>query len=368
MMKRTILLTTFLLLSVFMIGQNTSISYDNIRTDNIRSYRTNLTKMWNDVLCGKNLTVTDTIKGNILSPRTGTTQVFTGLVKVIDTLKVDIIYPNSATNDLLIDGYVTFPDTIKTTYIEYSTLIFLNSGQKLVYTSATMRPAITGGFDLGSSSFCYGNGYINSLTSDGTSARTWGVARNTTSNTAGSNLTLYSGSATTGATDKNGGMLLLVPGVSTGTGVSSFRIQRNARAASTATSNNALTDAFIIPSSKICQDNTSTTLFNVAVSAGTSYGVTVEYTIKTIGGAGNESHTETGTLYLQGSNDGAVTTTPTKVSAAQHKSNAGTYTVTFAASAANPSVISVTADSDLNVTSVISYVIVNSDGQVITQL
>jgi len=62
MMKRIFFLTTFLLLSIFMIGQNTAISYDNIRTDNIRSYRTNLTKMWNDVLCNKNLTVTDTIK------------------------------------------------------------------------------------------------------------------------------------------------------------------------------------------------------------------------------------------------------------------------------------------------------------------
>lgn len=84
MMKRIILLTTFLLLSVFMIGQNTAISYDNIRTDNIRSYRTNLTKMWNDVLCNKNLTVTDTLFANTFTPYSGGTQTFTGNVTLGD--------------------------------------------------------------------------------------------------------------------------------------------------------------------------------------------------------------------------------------------------------------------------------------------
>lgn len=171
------------------------------------------------------------------------------------------------------------------------------------------------------------------------------------------------------AADANGGMFLGVPGTSAGTGFSSVRFQRNSRAATTSTTLNTPTDAVVIPSSKPMSDNTSTTLFNVACANGTSTGVTINYTIKTSGAAGNASHTEVGTVYIiVGNDDAAFTVTATKASSAQAITDAGTYTVTFAASSATPTVVSVTADSSLDVASTISYVITNSDGQVITQL
>jgi len=115
-------------------------------------------------------------------------------------------------------------------------------------------------------------------------------------------------------------------------------------------------------------DNTATTIFNAANAAGESGGLVVQYTIKTVGGAGNESHTEIGELTFMFSNDGAVTTSINKEWSRQHKSDAGAYTVTFSATNASPSVISVTADSELDVASVITYNITEADGQVITDL
>lgn len=197
-------------------------------------------------------------------------------------------------------------------------------------------------------------------------AATWGIEPSASG--AGVAWTLRGSGAATGATDGNGGMFTAAYGKSTGTGFGSFRVTRYSRAISTGTADNTESDAMIIPSSKLMSDNTSTDLFNVACALGTSAGVTVEYTIKTVGGAGNESHTEIGTVYMMASNDGSITTTISKVTSVQHKSDAGTYTVTFAASAANPSVISVTADTDLNVNSVIHYNIINKDAQVINQL
>jgi len=52
----------------------------------------------------------------------------------------------------------------------------------------------------------------------GNAARLIGMERHTTANTAGNNLTVQAGGATSGATDKSGGALILKSGVSTGTG------------------------------------------------------------------------------------------------------------------------------------------------------
>lgn len=60
--------------------------------------------------------------------------------------------------------------------------------------------------------------YILSLS--GNAARTIGMERHTTANTAGNNLTVLAGGATSGATDKNGGNLVLSSGTATGTGSS----------------------------------------------------------------------------------------------------------------------------------------------------
>jgi hypothetical protein len=64
--------------------------------------------------------------------------------------------------------------------------------------------------------------YLLSL--GGNSARTFWMERHTTANTAGNTLTVQAGGATSGATDKAGGDLLLYPGVSTGSAESGIQL------------------------------------------------------------------------------------------------------------------------------------------------
>lgn len=78
----------------------------------------------------------------------------------------------------------------------------------------------------------------NILSFGGASARTVGMERHPTSNTAGNNLTVQSGGATSGATDKNGGNLILSSGISTGTGSSTITFQ-TATAGTTGTTDNS---------------------------------------------------------------------------------------------------------------------------------
>lgn len=71
----------------------------------------------------------------------------------------------------------------------------------------------------------------------GVAAKSITVNRHATSNTAGNNLTVGAGGATSGATDKNGGTLNLDSGVSTGTGESGIKL-RTYPAGATGTSDN----------------------------------------------------------------------------------------------------------------------------------
>lgn len=64
----------------------------------------------------------------------------------------------------------------------------------------------------------------NILSLGGNSARTFWMERHTTANTAGNALSVQAGGATSGATDKNGGGLVLAAGVSTGTGVGTVTV------------------------------------------------------------------------------------------------------------------------------------------------
>jgi len=84
----------------------------------------------------------------------------------------------------------------------------------------------------------------------GNSARVVSLERHTTANTLGSNLSLVSGGATVGATDKNGGNLLLNSGIATGTGFSSVKLQA-VTAGGTGTTDRTVTTHFEVGNSKI---------------------------------------------------------------------------------------------------------------------
>lgn len=78
---------------------------------------------------------------------------------------------------------------------------------------------------------------------DGQAARQIGIERHLTTNTAGNGLTLSAGGATSGATNKAGGSLTLIPGVSTGSGASSVVVQAYQTSAGATSDNSASTVA-----------------------------------------------------------------------------------------------------------------------------
>lgn len=89
---------------------------------------------------------------------------------------------------------------------------------------------------------------------NGTAAMAVGMFRHTTANTAGNSLSIQSGGATSGATDKAAGDLLLRPGVSTGIGGANVRIQGMTRATSSGTGDNSAIDRIIVSSAKTLTD------------------------------------------------------------------------------------------------------------------
>lgn len=84
------------------------------------------------------------------------------------------------------------------------------------------------------------NAPTNLISLGGNAARTIAMERHTTANTAGNTLNIQAGSATSGATDKNGGDLYLKSGISTGTGSSNIYFQTDSAASSSGTSDNTL--------------------------------------------------------------------------------------------------------------------------------
>lgn len=83
------------------------------------------------------------------------------------------------------------------------------------------------------------------LSFDGTDKRSIFIERNTTAATEGKDLSISAGGSTVGTTDKDGGSLLLLSGISTGTGISSIRFFTTT-AGSTGTSDNIQTEKMTI--------------------------------------------------------------------------------------------------------------------------
>jgi hypothetical protein len=76
------------------------------------------------------------------------------------------------------------------------------------------------------------------------------MERHTTTDTSGNSLTIQGGSATASATNKAGGQLILVPGLSTGTGESGVTVQ-GCLAGSTGTTDGTLQDMVKVLGNKI---------------------------------------------------------------------------------------------------------------------
>lgn len=144
------------------------------------------------------------------------------------------------------------------------------------------------------------------LSFNGNANQTIGLERHTTGNTAGVNLTLSAGGATSSATNKDGGMLVLSPGVSTNQGKSSVRIQALTRANASGTADNTLVDRVIIPSRKYLTDNTVVGIIDVTLGSNTTTGGSIRYTIHVTDGTDYQAHS--GMLIWGGVSKGAAIT------------------------------------------------------------
>jgi hypothetical protein len=130
----------------------------------------------------------------------------------------------------------------------------------------------------------------NILSFGGNSARTIWMERHTTANTAGNNLTIQGGGATSGATDKDGGMVVVQPGLSTGTGKGSTRIKRLTRAGATGTTDNTLIDGIVVMAEKSITAEGSVNLFEVALPAAGMCAGSMSFQILATDGTDFQSH------------------------------------------------------------------------------
>lgn len=132
------------------------------------------------------------------------------------------LFQNSAGADrlYLVDENATGtkPAGLLAYYNNYGLGYYSTTGPHIFYTNdpdvERLRITTTGLVGIGVTTPSY------SVSFDGTAVRSIGVERNTTADTAGRNLTLTAGGATSGGTNRNGGFLNLSGGTSTGSGSS----------------------------------------------------------------------------------------------------------------------------------------------------
>lgn len=184
------------------------------------------------------------------------------------------------------------------------------------------------------------------LSFDGTAARVWWMERHTTANTAGNTLTIQAGGATSAATDKAGGNVIISPGASTGTGRVNARIKGYTVATATGTSDNTQIDRLLIGLFKALTNNTAITVVNVTVASNTVAAGELHYAVEVFNGT--DLQVEEGIVSYHVTNKAGTIANNTIVkSSNQQAAISGTLTVTWAISAANPALLSVNANSSL---------------------
>jgi hypothetical protein len=209
----------------------------------------------------------------------------------------------------------------------------------------------------------------NILSFSGNAARTVWMERHTTANTAGNNLTIEAGGCTAAATDKDGGILYLDPGTSGGTGKSSVRIRRRARASSTGTTDNAKLGGIMVPSIFNLTDGSANSIFEIALPAGAMCGGNLGFTITC--SDGTEKQVYSGVVSYAAVNKGGVYTVNSPESSATSALTGGSTLTTLweLVSGANKVTMRLTPTSSLTPTIMqLAYTVTNSCGIDITQL
>ncbi len=205
-------------------------------------------------------------------------------------------------------------------------------------------------------------------------AKDLGMPRRTAADSAGQNLTIHPAAATSGATDKAGGDLIMQGGVGTGTAPAGrIRFQGSGVATATGTTDNTLTDRFAIIGGRNIVDNTNTNLFTINVPSGGMAGGQINWTARatdgtdfqTISGITTFSIVNKATVYTQ-----SILTNASNTATA---ASTGTITATWAISATSPTAtFRVAVDSSLLTTTTagiqVSYHLTNNSPQAVTFL
>lgn len=211
---------------------------------------------------------------------------------------------------------------------------------------------------------------LNFLALGGNSARSVGMERHTTSNTAGNSLTLLSGGATSGATNKAAGNLILTTGISTGNAVPPYiQLRAGVTGGGSGSTDRSIVDRTITGATKILTNNSAISLVNATIASNTAVGGMLIYLVEVSDGTDLQS--ESGmAVYTAVNKAGTITSSITEVSSQQDRSS-GTLATTWAISAANPAVISLNANSSLTPGTAyprVTYTIFNHGQQAITIL
>lgn len=252
-----------------------------------------------------------------------------------------------------------FTDALRGTYIEFRTT---NIGT----ASPNIRMYLS---DVGSLGIKVSAQSIsNDIGIGGGSARSIGMERNATANTAGAALTVTSAGATSAATDKVGGAATFKSGIGTGNALpGAVTLTSDAMSETSGTTDHSQVRRLSV-NHKVLTDNSAITIENAVLAAGTGIGVLIEYVIEVRDGT--DMQIETGAVYVSGVNKaGAFTMTINELNSQQALSSAATLTTTWAVSSANPAAISVNANSSLSPSTGyprISYIVKNLTQQAVT--
>ena len=186
----------------------------------------------------------------------------------------------------------------------------------------------------------------NLLSMDGQSAQTFWMERHTTANTAGNSLTVQGGGATSAATDKPGGSLILAPGMSTGRGTAVIIMQGLTTATGSLTTDNTAITREVISGFRSLTNNSTMAIAAFTIGSTTVIGGVLRYSVEALSQANQQVEVGQVVFVSRNSAGATVSSTPIKFGNQQTLS-AGSLTVTFQLSSGNPAEVVVTASSSL---------------------
>ena len=177
----------------------------------------------------------------------------------------------------------------------------------------------------------------------GATARTLGVERHSTANTAGVSLTVQGGAATTGATDKAGGSLIIQTGLGTGSSTPArIDIQADAQGTAAGTTDHSRVTRIGINGTAALTSGVATTIVSIPLSTLQMAGGTLLLSIEVSDGVDVISFSG-GCHYSTVNKAGVFTSTAQSILAATAKSDAvDTYTIAFSFTGADPNLLQVT--------------------------